>query len=210
LRINPGEATAHHLLALCLSGAGDFTNAIPHYRLALALRLDSASLRHRLGTALMATGGFAEAVAHLAAAVRMQPGNFALRQSWALALQQHQQIREALAQYREALRLQPDSPEVLNNLGWLLATQRDPALRDGAEAVRLAERACALTGRSQPLLLGTLAAAYAEARRFDEAVRTGEEAARLAEAAGQTDLARKNQELVASYRAGKPYHEGTE
>ena len=43
--------------------------------------------------------------------------------------------------------------------------------RDGDEAIRLAERACALTGRKRALYLGTLAAAYAEAGKFVEAVK---------------------------------------
>jgi len=40
-----------------------------------------------------------------------------------------------------------------------------PRIRHGAEAVRLAERACDLSGQREPFLLGTLAAAYAEAEQ---------------------------------------------
>jgi hypothetical protein len=54
------------------------------------------------------------------------------------------------------------------------------------------------------MLLGTLAAAYAEAGRFGEAVKTAEQARDLAAAAGLKDVAAKNSELLKLYRAGKP------
>jgi cytochrome c-type biogenesis protein CcmH/NrfG len=80
-------------------------------------------------------------------------------------------------------------------------------VRDGAEAVRCAERACRLTQFHEPRSLSTLAAAYAEAGRFPEAVSTAETALRMQNAAGDTRSARINQQLLPFYRAGKPWHE---
>jgi hypothetical protein len=57
------------------------------------------------------------------------------------------------------------------------------------------------------LLLGTLAAAYAEAGRFGEAVKTAVKARDLATVAGLKDVASKNSELLILYRAGKTYRE---
>jgi hypothetical protein len=57
-------------------------------------------------------------------------------------------------------------------MAWVKTISPNPSVRDGAEAVRLAERASALTDRKVPVCLGTLAAAYAEAGRFPEAVAT--------------------------------------
>ncbi|MGB7748640.1 MAG: hypothetical protein WBN75_15300 [Verrucomicrobiia bacterium] len=56
-------------------------------------------------------------------------------------------------------------------------------------------------------MVGTLAAAYAEAGRFDEAISTGQKACVLATALGETNLLMRNQELVNLYQAHKPYHE---
>jgi hypothetical protein len=89
----------------------------------------------------------------------------------------------------------------------MLATSSDDGLRNGAEAVRLAERACELTHHGQPLFMGTLAAAYAECGRFPEAVTTAEKAEQLATTAGLAAVAAKNRQLLELYRAGKPYHE---
>src|SRR5439155_2847067 len=115
--------------------------------------------------------------------------------------------REAVALFEQALALKPDSIEGLNNLAWLLATSPDDSLRNGARAVQLAERACELTRFEQTALVGTLAAAYAEAGRFAEAVATAEKACALAERSGETALLEKNRELRELYRMGKAYRE---
>jgi Flp pilus assembly protein TadD len=114
--------------------------------------------------------------------------------------------REAVAQYREALRLNPNLAGALNNLAWVLAASPGDELRNGAEAVRLAERACELTHYGEPLFIATLAAAYAESGRFPEAVTTAERAEQLATTAGLKILAEKDRQLLELYRAGKPYH----
>ena len=115
--------------------------------------------------------------------------------------------RQAVAQLRQVQSLKPDQTEALNDLAWMLATCSDDQVRDGAEAVRCAERACQLTAFKQAGMVGTLAAAYAEAGRFPEAVTTAETAVRLATAAGDTQFAVVNQQLLMFYRAGKPWHE---
>jgi Flp pilus assembly protein TadD len=89
----------------------------------------------------------------------------------------------------------------------VLAASPDDGLRNGAEAVRLAERACELTQDGEASFLGTLAAAYAEAGRFPEAVTTAEKAERLATDAGSKILAGENRQRLELYRTGKPYHE---
>ena len=114
---------------------------------------------------------------------------------------------EAATQYREALRLNPDLLLALNNLAWELATSPDDQLRNGAEAVRLAEHACELTHYDRPAFIGTLAAAYAEAGRFPEAVTASEKAHNLALALGRQELALKNQELLQLFKNHQPYRE---
>ena len=108
---------------------------------------------------------------------------------------------------REAHRLHPDQVDVLNNLAALLVTDPDPARRDGAEAVRLAERAVALSPKPEATVLDTLAAAYAEAGRFDAAARTAQRALEAANEAGREDLARRIAAKIPAYRAGRPSRE---
>jgi hypothetical protein len=100
-----------------------------------------------------------------------------------------------------------DNAIALNNLAWSLATSSDASIRNGALAVEMATRACEQTHYQQTMMIGTLAAAYAEAGRFDEAMSTGQKACALASEHGDTDLLKRNQELVTLYQAHQPYHE---
>ncbi len=114
---------------------------------------------------------------------------------------------EAVAHYRMALRMEPDSVEALNNLAWILATNPDGQVRNGTEAVRLAERANELSGGTNTLVTGTLAAAYAESGHFAEAVSSANQAIQTAERGGNQRLAATNRRLLELYRANRPYHE---
>jgi len=114
---------------------------------------------------------------------------------------------DAITQCRKALASVPNLVPALNNLAWILASDTEATNRNGTEAVELAERVCAMTGYRIPVMVGTLAAAYAEAGRFSEAIETAQKARALAAAAGQGDVAEKNRQLLELYQSGRPYHE---
>jgi tetratricopeptide (TPR) repeat protein len=118
-----------------------------------------------------------------------------------------QQLSNAVSHYQRALGLNTNSVPALNNLAWLRATAPDPGLRNGDEAVELAERACQLTQYKEAFLIGTLAAAYAEAGRFDDAVITAQKARAVALAQGQMVVAASIEPLLALYKSGQAYHQ---
>jgi hypothetical protein len=64
-----------------------------------------------------------------------------------------------------------------------------------------------LTDYKEAVLVGTLAAAYAEAGRFAEAIAAAEKARDLAKAAGSQELVENNVKLMELYRAGKPFRQ---
>jgi Zn-dependent protease with chaperone function len=84
---------------------------------------------------------------------------------------------KALAAYEKAFSLEPTNPEIMNNLGWLLLTSENPALRDPERAFVLARAAATLQPKGY--ILDTLATAYWANGMVEEAVRTEKEAARL-------------------------------
>jgi tetratricopeptide (TPR) repeat protein len=206
LRINPDYYIALNNLGLAFAAQGRFDEAIENYRAALRINPDYHAALNSLGMALTARGRPDEAIADFRQAVRIQPHHADYHLNWGVALDQLGRTREAVAQYREALKLNPDLIAALNNLAWILASNPDAELRDGAEAVRLSERACELNHYQEPLFIGTLAAAYAEAGRFPEAVAAAEKAEQLGTTAGLTAVAAKNRQLLDLYQAGKPYH----
>jgi tetratricopeptide (TPR) repeat protein len=207
IQINPDFSEALNNLGIALAAQGRFDEAIENFRKAIQINPNFTEGLDNLGVALAAKGRFDEAIENYRKAIQVNSNRSETFFHLGTTLGQLGRNREAVAQYREALRLNPNLTGALNNLAWVLAANPDARLRNGAEAVRLAERACELTHDGEPLFIGTLAAAYAEAGRFPEAVTTAEKAAQLATSAGLKKVAEKNQQLLELYRAGKAYHE---
>src|SRR4029079_4578824 len=112
----------------------------------------------------------------------------------------------AIAQFRQAVQLAPERAGALGDLAWLLATAPDPAIRDAAEAISLAERAVNLTGRRDAGSLDILAAAYASAGLFDRAIETSQAGLSVAPT-GPADAMRQRLEL---YKQRQPYRSPTQ
>jgi hypothetical protein len=101
----------------------------------------------------------------------------------------------------------PDAPVILGEMAWFFATQPDATLRNGKEAVRLAEHASGLTNRTNPRILATLAAAYAETARIPEAIRIAEEARLRARSDGDADTVKLSEKLLDAFHGGRAYQE---
>ncbi len=112
-----------------------------------------------------------------------------------------------IASLTESLKRTPDSLDALNNLAWLLSTSIYDKLRNGAEAVRLAERAYALTKGRNPAILDTLSATYAEAGKFDKALESAKRGLELAKAMNEVQLAEHLKVRIGLYEKGQPIRE---
>jgi hypothetical protein len=152
--------------------------------------------------ALTESGHLDEARSELDLAIRIDPRKADAHENLAEILYRQGRAKEAVAEYKAALALNPDWESVLNNLAWVLATRPEPELRDGAEAVRLAERACELTGQTNLWFQHTLAAAYAEKGDFAKAITAAERACQLAESSDREDLAKTAAARLNLYRSG--------
>ena len=128
--------------------------------------------------------------------------------TWAAPCLQRHAFSDAMAEYTKALQISPQNVPALSNLAWLLATSADPSLRNGSEAVRLAERADSASSRSDShaTVLRILAAAYAETGRFAKAKETAQQALEAASVQGNSTLANSLRDEIALYELGFPYH----
>ncbi len=207
LRIDPGRAQAHHNLANILDTRGRFAEAQPHFEEAIRLRPREALPRCSLGLALAGQRRYAEALAHYAAAMQLAPADPQPHYLTGVARLRQGQLAPAIGSFREALRLNPDHAKSLDRLARVLAAAPDAALRDGAEALRLATRAAGLTGGRQPAVLDTLAMAFAETGRFDDAVKTIESAIELLTKNGATDEAKKLEPHLRQFKDRQPWRE---
>ena len=207
VRLGPGLAMAHFNLGRALKQQGNLDEAVPHYRRAIALDPRLAAAHNALGSALGSQGQVREAIREFRETLRLQPDNEEAHNNLGLALRMTGERDQALAEFTAALARKPDWPGPMNEIAWILATHPDPAVRDPAKAAGLAERAADLTGRRQPVILDTLAAAYAASGDFERAAATAQEAASLAAAAGAAALSREIDGRLALYRQEKPYRE---
>ena len=114
---------------------------------------------------------------------------------------------EAIAEYEAALQIAPESLSTLNNLAWVLSTCPDASQRNGVRALALAKKGDQLAGGDNAVILRTLAAAYAENARFDDAMETAQRALQFALARPDSSaLAAKLEKDIDFYRNHLPLH----
>ncbi|MHC4967156.1 MAG: tetratricopeptide repeat protein [Planctomycetota bacterium] len=205
LRLEPDATRAGYNLANALAARGRAEEAITRYHAVIAGEPDSAEAHRHLAIALQGQGDRDGAIRHFREAVRLEPRDPEARYGLGRALAARGQVTEALEHLRHAAGLEPGWAAPAREAAWLLATWPGEAARDGAEAVRLARRAAALTGRGDAGTLDALAAALAEAGRFDDATSTAQEALELAETAGNSGLAEEIRARLELYERQEPY-----
>jgi protein O-mannosyl-transferase len=207
VRLEPGNAEANRNLGVALINQGRGGEALKYFEEAARLEPNNTDMRFNFGLALLDQNQPARAAEQFSECLRLNPDETRSHYRLAVALSQQHKLKEAISHYNEALRLSPEFPEALNGLARLLACAPEDALRDGPEAVKLAEKACAMTKNQRPEMLTTLAAAYAEAGKFQDAIGIGQKARELATSNGQTALAAKAGELVQLWQSGRPLRE---
>lgn len=204
LVLSPEDLETRNTLGLVLASAGRFDAAEGQFQMIVRYDPDNAGAHLNLGMIALQTGQsdarLELAAVHFARAVECDPSLPAAHLNLALANLHLGLTGEAMAGLRRTLELAPDQPEVLDQLAWLLIDAADPSLRNPAEAVELAERACALTRFQDPSLLATLAATHAAIGDTPRAAAVARQALVLARGQGRPDLVRRLEHDLASYR----------
>jgi protein O-mannosyl-transferase len=208
LEIRPEFAEASCNLASALIAKGDLDGAIARYNECLAAVPDQEEAQYNLASALLRKGRVDEAIIQYQKVLAMHPESADAHANLGSALLARRRIQDAMAEYTKALQISPENLPALCNLAWSLATSADPSLRNGSEAVQLAERADSVSSRSDkhPTVLRILAAAYAEAGRFGEAKETAQRSLREAEKQGDSSLSSSLRDEMALYELALPYH----
>ncbi len=225
-KVNPDLSSIRFDLGTALFRKDRYEEAKTHLRRALEIQPNLARVHHNLACVLALQGNLDEAISEYQAALQIDPqyqearaclnAIMAQRQQAQMAMAHYnsgleflkqQRAAEGLKEYREALKLRPDWPEVMNAIASQLATNPNSEARNGLEAVSLAEGACRLTSSTNLEMMATLAAAYAEAGRFDDASSLQERVCKLAATQGQTNCAAQGAQRLESYRSKQAYHQ---
>jgi len=204
----PESANLHTDLGQALAMSNRLDDARTEFVKAAEIDPRSAEARNNIGRTLASQGRLTEAIPYFRKAVEIDADFAEAHQFLGSALYYARgDAREALAQWREALRVRPDYLAVLNEAAHVMAASSDDSVRDGAEAVKLAERAVRLSGGREAMYLDTLAAAYAEAGRFDDAIETARRGLEIARRQNQSQIQEGLTGRMHLYEAHKPYRD---
>ena len=206
---DPNNADAQDSLGLALLQKGRLDEAMVHLQKAVAVRPNDAKAQNNLGSALLLKGQWTEAAAHLRKALELQP-DFAEACGNLGFLSLHEgQTRAAVAYFQRTLALQPDNADACKYLAWILATSPDASVRNGVQAVELAQQADRLSGGNNPAILATLAAAEAEVGHFPDALATAQKALPLANAQTNTAVVNALRNQIGFYKKDLPFRDNS-
>ncbi|HTP70317.1 MAG TPA: tetratricopeptide repeat protein [Dongiaceae bacterium] len=118
---DPNDFAAQYNLGAILQSRGEATEALNHYRAAVALRPKDAIANNALGGALLATGDLAGAVGLLRVAIGAQPDYFPAHYNLGNALASTGDFAGAAKEFQAAVRLNPHDSMAEANLGGALA-----------------------------------------------------------------------------------------
>jgi Flp pilus assembly protein TadD len=203
--MDPENAKAQNGLGISLYVHGDKQEAFEHLRRAIQINPVAVQSYFVLGKFLLDEGHANEALAEFKTAISIRPHFESGEEGLANAYEALGKNSDALAHWQKAHSMDPNSIGATLGIAWLLATSPDASLRNGREALALAESANSVAKAEDPELLDTLAAAYAENHDFPHAISSATEALHLAVGTKNTPMADAIRGRIAQYRAGKPY-----
>jgi tetratricopeptide (TPR) repeat protein len=209
LAVTSNNDVAENNLGIVYLQKGRLDAAISLLQAAVDLRADNSPAQENLAKALLQKGQVSEALLHYRKLLELQPDNMEVHNIVGSVLIQQGRISEAVEEWQKVLLIQPDNGNAMSNLAWVFATCPDDTLRDGAQAVQLAEQALRISGSRIPMLFRTLAAAYAEKGMFSQATETAQRGVELANSQGNSGLAAELQGNIALYQLGRPLRDPT-
>jgi len=195
---------AMNTAGLCLRAQDRLEEARRSFETALRIAPGNLRAAHNLAACLFRLGRSEAAIAQWRKLLKRRPDDPDIHRALGEASLAGGDTATAVAYYDRTLEIDPDNVVVQSRLAWILATAPDPRLRNGARAVALAEQTARATGNAGSCVLGVLAAAYAEAGRFEDAVEIAGKALRLAEQPRAADEMKARLDL---YARGKVYRD---
>ena len=202
VRLDPRLAAAHFAMGTLYERSGRDQEAIERYTLAATHDPRHAEAHLRLADTFRRTDRLEASLAPYRRALELEPGWREARFGEAMALVRLSRYAEALQRLRAAMDLHPGEPAFPLAVARLLAAAPDPRVRDGSEALVLAQ-AVEETHKTTAVA-ETMAMALAELGRFAEAVEWQRVAMSGAAAAGQAGTSQRMAANLALYRLGRP------
>jgi tetratricopeptide (TPR) repeat protein len=201
----PNQPTALYFAGLAAQMSGDLEAAARYYQDAIRSKIDYVEARDRLGTLMVLRGDYEGGVQMLKQSVALAPGNAHAHFSLAMVLlYRGEHDAEAITHLDAAIAAYPKWTEPAQEAAWLLATSREPEVRNPRAALERVERMDARQ-RSTAAVLDTEAAARAALGDYDQALVITAAALSAAKRAGADSLFEGIRRRQALYERGRAY-----
>ncbi|MFO1475104.1 MAG: tetratricopeptide repeat protein [Verrucomicrobiota bacterium] len=207
IKATPEGAEIRNNYGTFLERQGRLEEALAEFQTVVRLKPSDLAGYQNLAGVLVRLGRVPEAMQAYDEAARLHPGDSEPHYLKGKAWLRLGRPADAAAQFREAVSLNPADYQSMTYLARMLASAEDASMRNGAEALVLAQKANELSGNQQPLVLDALAMALAESGRFTEAAAAQQRAVDIAGAAGAGALESQMRGRLAIYRQSQPYRE---
>ena len=204
IELNPRNANAFENRGVLKSFTGDGKGAMADFNEAIELNPRNANAFENRAALKSSNGDSDGAILDISQVLRLDPGNTNALISRGSVKESMGDWNGAVADFTEAARLAPDDSFSNNAAAWALAVCPVDSIRNGANALRYAEKACSETRWSNSSYLDTYATALAETGDFVGARKWERKALRLVNPPSDKkgDAAR-----MSLFLQGKPYRE---
>jgi tetratricopeptide (TPR) repeat protein len=204
IELNPRYADAYYNRGLAYYGKGEYDKAISDFNKAIELNPIDADAYYNRGAVYAKKGEYEKAISDYSKAIDLNQKDAEAYYNRGLAYYGKGEYDKAISDFNKAIELNPRYADAYNNKAWILSTCPEVMYRDGVKAVELAKRALELD--TNVGFLDTLAAAYAEAGRFEDAIMTQEKAITLSKKERYRRKAIDGfVDRLNSYKANKPW-----
>ena len=184
----------------------DYDKAIADYNKAIELNPNLDAAYNNRGSSYGKKGDYAKAFDDYNKSIRINNKNDSAFLNRGNIYYKQGDYDKAIEDYTKAIQLNSRNDSAYNNLAGLLATCADAKYRNGARAVEFAKKATELSPNNFEIS-DTLAAAYAQAGRFEDAVKTQEKAIEMLNEKDKTLYLIEFTERLNLYKARKPWQD---
>jgi tetratricopeptide (TPR) repeat protein len=208
IQINPKYDLAYNDRGYAYREKGDYGKAIDDYTKIIQINPEFYCAYINRGDIYKEKGEYDKAIADYTQAIQIDPKN-----SWGYyrrggGYQKKDDYDKAIENYTQATQINPKAAGTYNCVSWLFSTCPDGRYRNGEKALEFAKKATGLEPNNS-CFRDTLAAAYAEAGKFEDAVKNQEKAIDMLNEKDKNTLSRFTERLN-FYKAKKPWREKKE
>jgi tetratricopeptide (TPR) repeat protein len=205
LDITPNYADAHNNRGLALYQMGEYDRAMSDYNKAIEINPRLAEAYYNRAASWLNKNHYDQAVADYTKAIEINPRFGEAYYNRGIAWSKKGKYDFAIADCSKALDISPTHADAYNQLAWILSACPDERYRNGNKAVTFSKKALEI--EEKPSFLDTLAAAYAESNKFNDAIKAQERAMAMLQESEDDTLLSEYRTRLESYRARKPWRD---